>query len=67
MKCPYGAAPSTKKSAKKTELGSTTFFCPMCQRPFHERTGTPFNSLEAPTDVVFLVVLLGVVGDFVLS
>ncbi|GHO94234.1 hypothetical protein KSF_042820 [Reticulibacter mediterranei] len=29
----------------------------MCQRIFNERTGTLFNSLEAPTDVVFLVVL----------
>ena len=29
----------------------------MCQRTFNERTGTPFNYLETPTDVVFLVVL----------
>jgi transposase-like protein len=28
-----------------------------CQRLFNERTGTLFNYLEAPTDVVFLVVL----------
>jgi transposase-like protein len=28
-----------------------------CRRTFNERTGTPFNYLEAPTDVVFLVVL----------
>jgi len=57
MKCPYCAASTTKKRAKKTELGYATFFCPMCQRTFNERTGTPFNYLEAPTDVVFLVVL----------
>lgn len=57
MKCPYCAASTTRKRAKKTELGYATFFCPMCQRTFNERTGTPFNYLEAPTDVVFLVVL----------
>jgi hypothetical protein len=28
-----------------------------CQRTFNERTGTPFNSLEYPTDFVLLVVL----------
>jgi transposase-like protein len=29
----------------------------MCQRIFNERTGTPFNFLEYPTDVVLLVVM----------
>ena len=57
MNCPYGAVSTTRKRAKKTELGYTTYFCPKCQRTFHERTGTPFNYLETPTDVVFLVVL----------
>jgi putative transposase len=57
MKCPYCAASATRKRAKQTKLGYATFFCPMCQRSFNERTGTPFNYLEAPTDVVFLVVL----------
>jgi putative transposase len=57
MKCPYCATSATKRRAKKTELGYATFFCPMCQRTFNERTGTPFNYLEAPTDIVFLVVL----------
>jgi transposase-like protein len=28
-----------------------------CKRTFDERTGTPFNSLEYPTDIVLLVVL----------
>ena len=29
----------------------------MCQCTFHERTGTPFNFLDYPTDIVLLVVL----------
>jgi putative transposase len=57
MKCPYCAAPTTRKRAKKTELGYLTFFCSTCRRTFNERTGTSFNYLEAPTDIVFLVVL----------
>lgn len=57
MNCPYCAVSTTRKRAKKTELGSTTFFCSVCHRTFHERTGTPFNYLEVPTAVVLLVVL----------
>jgi transposase-like protein len=57
MNCPYCAASTTKKRAKKTELGYATFFCSACRRTFNERTNTPFNYLEAPTDIVFLVVL----------
>ncbi|GHO71625.1 hypothetical protein KSC_105170 [Ktedonobacter sp. SOSP1-52] len=56
MSCPHCAVSSAKKRAKKTELGDATFFCPGCRRTFNERTGTPFNYLEVPTDVVFLVV-----------
>ncbi len=57
MNCPYCTASTTRKRAKKTELGYATFFCSACRRTFNERTGTPFNYLEAPTDIVFLVVL----------
>ncbi len=57
MNCPYCAAPTIRKRAKKTELGYATFFCSACRRTFNERTGTPFNYLEVPTDIVFLVVL----------
>jgi hypothetical protein len=30
--------------------------CLACKRTFNERTGTPFNYLEYPTDIVLLVV-----------
>jgi transposase-like protein len=56
MSCPHCAAPATKKRTKKTKLGYATFFCPQCKHLFNERTGTPFNSLEFPTDIVLLVV-----------
>lgn len=38
-------------------MGYATFFCSACQRTFNERTGTSFNYLEVPTDIVLLVVL----------
>jgi len=56
MNCPYCAATGTKKRTKKTKLGYATFFCPQCCRSFNERTGTSFNSLEFPTDIVLLAV-----------
>ena len=57
MNCPSCAAPTTRKRLKKTKLGYTTFFCPHCRCTFNERTGTPFNSLEFPTDIVLLAVM----------
>jgi transposase-like protein len=57
MNCPYCVASTTRKRAKKTELGYATFFCSTCRRTFNERTNTPFNYLEVPTDIVLLVVL----------
>ncbi len=38
-------------------LGYRTSRCLTCHCTFNERTGTPFNYLEHPTDVVLLVVL----------
>src|SRR5437879_13429746 len=57
MNCPHCAATVTRKRAKKTKLGYRTFFCPHCHCTFNERTGTPFNYLEFPTDIVLLAVL----------
>ena len=56
MNCPHCTGTRTKKRAKKTKLGYSTFFCLECQCAFNERTGTPFNYLEVPTDIVLLVV-----------
>ena len=56
MNCPHCASPTTKEQTKKTSLGYRTFRCSDCRRTFNERTGTPFNFLEYPTDIVLLVV-----------
>src|SRR5258708_8465012 len=57
MTCPHCASSVTKEQKKKTLLGYRMFRCSACQRIFNERTGTPFNYLEYPTDIVLLVVL----------
>src|SRR5512135_701176 len=56
MNCPYCASTVTKERTKQTSLGYRTFCCSACRRIFNERTGTPFNYLEYPTDIVLLVV-----------
>jgi putative transposase len=57
MPCPHCATVATTERTKQTTLGYRTFRCSACQRTFNERTGTPFNYLEFPTDIVLLVVL----------
>jgi putative transposase len=57
MNCPYCLSTTTKRQSKTTSLGYRTLRCSACQRTFNERTGTPFNFLEYPTDIVLLVVL----------
>ncbi len=38
-------------------MGYRRFHCRHCGRRFNERTGTPYNWLQYPTDIVLLVVL----------
>ncbi len=57
MHCPYCLSTTTTQQSKTTALGYRTSRCSACRRLFNERTGTPFNSLEYPTDIVLLVVL----------
>ena len=57
MNCPYCQSTQTRALAKTTDLGYVVYRCQGCRRQFNERTGTPFNFLEMPTDIVFQVVL----------
>ncbi len=56
MNCPYCASTATKERTKKTAMGYRTFYCSECRRIFNERTGTAFNYLDYPTDIVLQVV-----------
>lgn len=57
MNCPHCTSSKTSQLAEKTSLGYKVFRCTRCGRKFNERTGTQFNFLEFPTDIVLLVVL----------
>src|SRR4051794_23217245 len=57
MPCPHCAATATTAQARRTALGYRTFHCLACRRIFNERTGTAYNHLQYPTDLVLLVVL----------
>jgi putative transposase len=47
----------TRGNGERTELGYQRFRCRVCKRECNERTGTRFNYLPYPTDVVCFVVL----------
>jgi putative transposase len=52
MNCPYCLSTATTQLARKTSLGYLTFRCSQCRRKFNERTGTPYNHLQYPTDII---------------
>ena len=57
MNCPHCSSAETSHLAQTTSLSYRTFRCSHCSRQLNERTGTPFNYLAFPTDIVLLVVL----------
>jgi putative transposase len=57
MPCPHCTSSATQERPTRTQLGYRTFTCRTCRRYFNERTGTPFNHLTLPTDIVLQVVL----------
>ncbi len=57
MPCPHCAATTTTEQPRRTALGYRTFRCGACRRIGNERTATPYNHLQYPTDVVLLVVV----------
>ena len=57
MVCPHCHSPRLRNLNRRTGLGYQVFRCGRCRRKCNERTGTPFNYLELPTDIVFEIVL----------
>ena len=57
MACPDCTSTATTKRKGRAALGYGRFRCRACGRRFNERTGTPFNDLQYPTDIVLLAVL----------
>ena len=57
MTCPHCGSEETSRRRRRSSLGYRTSVCRSCRRIFNERTGTPFNELQYPTDIVLLAVL----------
>ncbi len=57
MNCPHCQSSKTIPRQRTTNLGYKVLGCQHCQRSFNERTGTPFNFIKVPTDIVFQVLL----------
>jgi putative transposase len=57
MKCPNCRWTKTQQRADRTHLGYVRWRCQSCGHRFNERSGTVFNHLQYPTDIVLLVVL----------
>jgi transposase-like protein len=56
MQCLACTSRATTERSDRTERGYRRFRCRDCGRGFNERSGTVFNRLQYPTDVVCLVV-----------
>ncbi len=57
MPCPRCAQASAPPLPRRTALGYRAFRCLHCRRSCNERTGTPFNQVQAPTEIALLVAL----------
>ncbi len=57
MNCPHCRSTATNELKHPTALGYRRFSCHPCRRRFNERTGSAFNDLQYPTDIVLLAVL----------
>ena len=57
MNCPHCQSATTSHYQKQTSLGYPIFRCHRCKVAFNERTGTAFNHVQFPTDIVMMVVL----------
>jgi putative transposase len=56
MPCPHCLSTSVSKRKLRTSLGYRTFYCRDCERRFNERSGSAFNDLQFPNDIVLLAV-----------
>ena len=56
MACPHCQSTSVSNRKHRTSPGYRTFYCQDCDKRFNERSGTPYNDLQFPNDIVLLAV-----------
>ena len=54
MTCSHCNSGETGRRGRRTSFGYRTFVCRACRSLFNERTGTGFNDLQYPTDIVLM-------------
>ncbi len=57
INCTHCQSSKTIQCKKRTSLGYRVFRCHCCKAMFNERTGTPYNAVQFPTDIVLMVVV----------
>src|SRR4029453_11863855 len=57
MECPCCQSSTVTERPETTSWGCRRFRCQSCGRGFNERTGSVFNRVQYPPDVICLVVL----------
>jgi len=57
MDCPHCNLSNTYARNTTTTLGYQEYRCQKCNRQFNERTGTVFNFIEYPTEIVVMTVI----------
>lgn len=60
MDCPHCLCTEPRRLKRTTDLGYAVFRCRGRDRTSNERTGTPFNFVDVPTEIVFQVLLFRV-------
>ena len=56
MNCPHCDSNNIYECSTKTQLGYKQYRCRLCCKQYNERTGTKFNYIEYPTEIIMLVV-----------
>ena len=57
MNCPHCQSTDISTLQRQTHLGYPMFRCKVCRRTYNQRTNTPFNFVEVPTDILFQILL----------
>jgi transposase-like protein len=57
MPCSRCLSTSVSKRKLRTLLGYRTFYCRDCDRRFNKRSGSAFNDLQFPNDIVLMAAL----------
>jgi putative transposase len=56
MDCPHCQSTNTRCCREKTVLGYLQYRCRDCDKQYNERTGSPLNYIQYPTEIVMLAV-----------